>query len=141
MIRINRTTTVPDSDIRFTFSTSSKPGGQNVNKVHTRVTLNFDLAGTSSLSAGQKALIGRKLPGRINQEGIFKVSSQKYRTREANRKAAVARFRELISKALEIEKPRKRTSVPASVRRKRLEDKRRRSLLKKSRMIKKTEDD
>lgn len=129
-IWINSTLSIPESEISFTFSRSSGPGGQNVNKLNTRVTLWFDVAGSPSLSDTQRERILEKLPTRISREGILRVVSQRHRTQKMNRDAATERFAELLREALVQKPPRKKRRVPAGVKRRRLEDKRRRSQIK-----------
>jgi ribosome-associated protein len=130
MIWINSSLSIPESEISFTFSRSSGPGGQNVNKLNTRATLRFDVAGSPSLSDEQRERILERLPTRISREGILRVVSQKHRTQKMNREAATGRFAELLRDALAQRAPRKKRGVPAGVKRRRLEDKRRRSLIK-----------
>jgi len=130
MIIITDDLSIPDGEISLGFSRSSGPGGQNVNKLNTRVTLHFDVARSPSLSDWQRARILEKLATRITREGILRVVSQKHRTQKMNRDAATERFAELIRGALARRRPRRRTGVPAGVKKKRLEDKRRRSRIK-----------
>ncbi len=140
MIEIGPDLYIPDSAIRFAFTTSSKPGGQNVNKVCTRVTLLFDVAGCSSLDEGRKMVIMRRLSGRINLRGVMRVSSQRFRTREANRKAVIARFSELLRESLEKSPVRKRSRAPGRVAEKRIFEKKSRGRLKLARAKPKAED-
>ncbi len=124
---------IAEDELRFTYSRSSGPGGQNVNRVETRVTLLFDVLGSPSLSEGHKRRIASLLATRINKEGILRVVSQRHRTREANRRAARERFEELLAGALKRQRPRRKTRVPRQARRRRLEGKRRRGDLKRLR--------
>ena len=124
---------IAEDELRFTYSRSSGPGGQNVNRVETRVTLLFDVFGSPSLAEGQKRRIASRLATRINKGGILRVVSQRHRTREANRRAAAERFLELLNEALRRQRPRRRTRVPRNARRRRLEGKRRRGELKRLR--------
>jgi len=127
MLRINDDLWIDDDDLRFEFARSSGPGGQNVNKVETKVRLLFDLQGSRSLSSEQLILIEERLATRITKAGILHVSSQRHRTREANRRATIERFVDLLAEALEEDEPRVRTRVPRVQRKRRLESKRRRS--------------
>ncbi|MDP2983401.1 MAG: alternative ribosome rescue aminoacyl-tRNA hydrolase ArfB [Candidatus Latescibacter sp.] len=133
MIEINERTFIPESEINFTFSRSSGPGGQNVNKVNTRATLLFDARNSPSLSEEQKELVLDRLKGRINREGILRVISHRYRTQGENRDAAMTRFAELLHYALERRTVRRETKVPFITRQKRLEEKKRRSEVKRDR--------
>ena len=121
---------IAEEELDFTYSRSSGPGGQNVNRVETRVTLLFDVHGSECLSESQKHRIAGRLATRINREGILRVVSQRHRTREANRRAAVERFEELLTEALKRQRPRRKTRVPRAAKRRRLEGKRRRGELK-----------
>lgn len=133
MIRINKNLSIDENDIIFTFSRSTGPGGQNVNKLNTRATLYFDLAKSRSLTSYDRKRILDKYPSRINTEGIMRVISQKHRTQKANKIAAMERFTELLSEALSKRTPRKKTSVPRSSVEKRLSLKKQRSAIKKQR--------
>ena len=124
---------IPVDDLRFTYSRSGGPGGQHVNRVETRVTLLFDVDASERLSDEQKRVVRRRLATRINKEGAMRVVSQRHRSREANRRAAIERFDELLEEALRPRTPRRKTRVPAATRRRRLEDKRRRGELKRRR--------
>ncbi len=133
MIRVSDDIEIPDSELVFTFSHSSKPGGQNVNKVSTRVTLNFDVANSPSLSDDQRALILSRLGSRISKNGILRISSQKHRTQSANRTAATARLKELMTDAFTPVRHRKKSRRPPSAIERRLDDKKRRGKRKRER--------
>ena len=130
MIEIRDGISISENQLVFKFSRSSGPGGQNVNKVNTRVTLFFDLANSANLSGLQKKRILKQLAGRASKEGVIRVVSQRHRTQKANRIAVVERLQELLNLALETKPIRKKTKVPNSARRKRLEEKKRRSIIK-----------
>ena len=121
---------ISEDQLEFVFSRSSGPGGQNVNKVNTRVTLLFDVGNCEELKGWQKGLIQRKLKGRINKDGVLRVIAQQYRTQPANRKLAIERLQELLTEALKRPKVRKKTKMPRSVKRKRLANKKHRSKTK-----------
>jgi len=124
---------IPLSDLSFSFSRSSGPGGQNVNKVNTRVSLTFDLERSPWLDRRQRARIRSRLGNRINREGILRISAGEQRSQKANREAVLARFRILLQQALREEKERKATRIPARARERRLREKKRRSLVKRLR--------
>jgi ribosome-associated protein len=133
MIEIDDSLVISANEIEYTFSTSSKPGGQNVNKVSSRVTLRFDVGASPSLSDDQRRLILSHLRTRITKDGVLRVMSQKYRSQRANREAALARFVELLRNAIKPRPKRKPTRVPTEVREQRLRDKKKRGLLKRTR--------
>lgn len=132
-IAVNPRLAIPEREVSFETSTSSGPGGQNVNKVETRVTLLFDLAASESLDPEQKETIRDRLATRINKAGVLRVVSQKHRSQSANRQAATERFAALLAEALEQTPPRKKTKPSRTARRRRLRNKRRRSEIKKLR--------
>jgi ribosome-associated protein len=130
MVEINPSLSLPDGELELRTSRSAGPGGQNVNKLETRVTVRFDVAGSPSLSDDQRRRIQERLGTRISKAGVLQVSSQRHRTQAANREAAVARLAGLLAEALEPEAERKPTRMPKAAKRRRLEEKRRRGRLK-----------
>ena len=132
---------IPDAELAFTTSRSSGPGGQNVNKVNSRVTLLFDLDRSPSLLEEQRALIHVRLTGRINKQGVLRVIVQRHRTQLANREEAVRKFADLLHAALLEEEVRVKVSLPKGVNQRRLEEKRLRSRLKRERSAALGEDD
>ena len=133
MIEITNDIFIREDELVFKFSRSGGPGGQNVNKVNTRVTLLFDAAKCESFSDVQRQRILKRLATRANKDGIIRVVSQRYRTQKANRRVAVERLQELLREALKKKAVRRKTRVPKAVKRRRLEEKKRRSLLKQQR--------
>lgn len=133
MIEITDDILIREDDLIFKASRSSGPGGQNINKVNTRITLLFDVLNCGSLSDTQKQQILERLATRANKNGAIRVVSQKFRTQKANRNAAIERLREFLKEALKTRPLRKKTKVPYSAKLRRLGDKRRRSLLKQQR--------
>ncbi len=133
MLEINESTRINEDQFSFQYSRSSGPGGQNVNKLNTRVTLFFDVANCPDMSELQKKRILKKLATRADKNGVLRIVSQKHRTQNANRRTAVERLARLIAAALERKPPRRKTSVPKWAKKKRLEEKSRRSEIKKLR--------
>jgi ribosome-associated protein len=133
MVYVMEALDVPEGELAFTTSRSSGPGGQNVNKVSTRVTLLWSVDESPSLSAEQRDLLHQRLPGRINREGVLRVVSQRHRTQLANREAVVQRFVDLVREALTEAPERIAVAVPRGLNEKRLEEKRRRGRLKRER--------
>lgn len=130
---------IPASELSFSFSRSSGPGGQNVNKVNTRVTLSFDLAHSPSLDERQKAMVGSRLAGRINKHGLLRISGDSCRTQQGNREEVVRRFAVLLRQALHERRPRKKTKVSRRAKERRLAAKKNRGRLKKMRSRKVSE--
>jgi len=140
MIKIAPNTSISEDEITYTFARSTGPGGQNVNKLNTKVTAVFDVSSCENLTPYQKKRILSKLKTRTTNDGLLKVSSQKHRTQKANRTAARDRMIELLTDALKKRKPRKKTTVPRYAKEKRLAEKKRRGAIKKLRQEKVFED-
>jgi ribosome-associated protein len=133
MIEITDGVFISEDELVFKASRSGGPGGQNVNKVNTRITLFFDVAGFVGFSEIQKQRILARLSTRADKNGIIRVVSQKFRTQKANRRTAIERLKELLRGALKTKPVRKKTKVPERARLRRLEEKKRRSMLKRQR--------
>lgn len=132
-LSVNAQLAIPEHEIYFETSTSSGPGGQNVNRVETRVTLLFDVEASESLDSEQKARIRERLATRINKAGVLRVVSQKHRTQSANKQETEERFARLLAEALEEEESRKKTRPTRAAKRRRLKKKRQRSEVKRLR--------
>jgi len=133
MIQVDDRLAIPEDELAFATSRSGGPGGQNVNKLETRVTVRFDLA-SPSLDDEQRARLRERLAGRISRAGVLQVTSQRHRTQAANREAATARLVELLREALAAREPRRPTRPGRAARARRLQDKRRRSRRKRERV-------
>ena len=133
MIAIMAGVEIPETELEFIASRSGGPGGQNVNKVSSRITLRFDLDRTTALNPEQRNRIREKLSSRISKEGVLQISSQRTRSQDLNREDAVARFVELLRDALREEKARVKTKATRSSREERLKEKRIRTSVKQAR--------
>jgi ribosome-associated protein len=97
------------SELAFTTSRSGGPGGQNVNKVSSKVTLQFDVQNSAVLTAGEKQAIYEKLSSRMTREGVLILTAQETRSQIQNKELVLAKFEKLLNKALEKKKARKPT--------------------------------
>jgi ribosome-associated protein len=124
---------IKEDELVFKASRSSGPGGQNVNKLNTKISLFLNIKDSTSFSDSQKELILKRLAGRIDKYGFIRIVSQKFRSQQANKIAAVERLQKLLSDALKVETVRKKTKVTYASKQKRLERKKYKSKLKKQR--------
>ncbi len=141
MIQITERVSIAVEELQFTASHSGGPGGQNVNKTSTRVTLWFDVVNSTSLSTEQKGLILQRLSNRIGKDGVLRVISQQTRSQAENKELAVGRFVELMQEALRRVPIRKKTRVSKAAKLRRLEEKKQHSRLKDRRSEKARVDD
>ena len=123
---------VPEQLLRATTSRSGGPGGQNVNKVESRVTIEVDVDALP-LADAQKQLVRARLAGRISRAGALRVTSQAERSQLLNRDRALARMEELLRDALAEREIRKPTRTPHAQKRRRLDEKKRRGETKRLR--------
>lgn len=117
-------------EITFQTTRSGGKGGQNVNKVETAVIGYFNVTASQILNEEQKLLVTEKLSNRINNEGMFFVKSQTYRTQLENKDEVIRKMNELVTKALEKKKKRKPTRISKAVKEKRLELKKKKGEIK-----------
>lgn len=132
-VRVREDLVIPESELEARATRAGGPGGQNVNKVSTRIELRFDVAASEVLSAEQKRRIRARLRTRTNRAGVLRVVSQKHRTRAQNERAARLRLAELLREALHVQRVRRPTRPTRASQARRIEDKRRRSATKRDR--------
>ena len=122
-----------NSELQFFTSRSSGPGGQNVNKVNSKVEVHFNVRNSSLLEDDEKGFIQKKLESKITSEGILVVVSQRDRSQLTNKEDAINKLYALINKALKPERPRRATKPTRSSVEKRLNSKKIKSLIKQAR--------
>jgi ribosome-associated protein len=122
-----------ENEFKFKTSRSGGPGGQNVNKVNTKVELRFKIVLSELLTDNEKNLLFEKLKNRINSDGELIIVSQSERSQVKNKKDVEDKFYFLVSKALTIPKTRKATIPTFSSKLNRLEDKKKHGSIKKTR--------
>ena len=122
--------TIPDDELTFRAARAGGPGGQHVNKTSTKIEALWDVSQSESVSNTQRRRIMDKLSNRIDTSGRLRVAAGERRSQLQNRAAAVERMNELVSQALHVPKPRRKTKPPARARENRLAAKKKRSDLK-----------
>jgi ribosome-associated protein len=140
-VRVNRRLVIPSNELEERFSTSSGPGGQHANKASTRAELVWNVETSSVLGPRQRARIQTRLARRLDSNGVLRVASEKHRSQLRNREEARKRLVELVDNALKVERARVKTKPTKAGKERRLQQKRRRSEIKRTRRATHSNDD
>jgi ribosome-associated protein len=132
-LRIDSGLTIPASELSWTAVRSSGPGGQNVNKVASKVELRFSLARSAVLAAPVKARLRAAAGKRVNAEGELCIVSQRSRDQQRNLSDTLEKLRTLVLAALEVPKPRRPTRPTRASQTRRIEQKQRQASKKRLR--------
>ncbi len=132
-LEINDSLSIPIREFKFSYSRSPGPGGQNVNKVNTKVTLRWNISTTPSLPDPVRQRLREQNARRINNDGELILTSHRYRDQGRNIADVLNKLRELVQEAAKRPTPRKKTKPTRSSQRRRIENKRRLSEKKQSR--------
>lgn len=135
VLQITSALSIPFSELHFRTSRSSGPGGQNVNKLETKVELFFDIGRSAALSDEQKNTVRRFLEARIDVEGLLHVSSQRSRSQWENKELAIEKFAALLRAALKPRKKRVATGATRASKERRLQSKKKHGQKKKIRTL------
>lgn len=130
---VDEAISVPISELKIAAVRSSGPGGQNVNKVSSQIQLRWNVTETSALPEDVRERFVHQQRRRINRDGIFQLTSQRFRDQGKNREDCLDRLRDLLEKAAVVPEKRKKTRVPRRVKETRLREKRARSEKKRDR--------
>lgn len=133
MLRVNDRISIPYTELNFTFARSGGPGGQNVNKVNSKVTLRWDIVKSPTLPADVLARFRAKYHRRITKDGDLVMTSQRYRDQGRNVADCLEKLRELLLEVAVTPRTRRPTRRTKGSVQRRLNDKRRRSDKKQSR--------
>ena len=133
MLTISSTITIPDEDLRFSFSRSGGPGGQNVNKVNSKATLHFSVRHSACLSPGMRERFAQKFGSRLTNDGDVVITSQESRDQPKNVDSCLEKLRQMILEVLHPPKKRRATKPTKGSKRRRVEAKKRRSQVKEGR--------
>ena len=132
-LHIQNGVTIPGHELEFQASLSSGPGGQHVNKTHSRITLRWHLESSEALSDPQRTYLRTRIANRITNAGFVVVHCDKHRQQRRNMQGAREQLKELIYNGLQRPKKRRPTKPTRASQRKRVDNKKKRGDLKKNR--------
>jgi len=130
---VNARLVLPAEELSIAFTRSGGPGGQNVNKVATRVQLRFSIAESKVLGETRRARLTERLSSRLTREGELLITSSRHRERERNIEDARERMAEVLREALQVQKKRRATKPTRGSKKRRLDTKRQRGQVKRDR--------
>lgn len=120
-------------EVAYKTSRSGGKGGQNVNKVSSKVELLFSIADSALFNDNEKQRLTEKLSGRLNKDGYVQIVCDEERSQYLNKAKAIERLTHILTRALAVQKPRKATKPSKQAKAKRLEEKKQQSAKKESR--------
>jgi ribosome-associated protein len=124
---------IPGSELWFTASRAGGPGGQHVNKTSTRVTLHWNLSETGALTPAQKRRAMTRLASRLTKDGVLQIHVDDSRSQKTNRELGRERLADLVRFAIKAPKKRIPTKASKAAKRRRMEEKARKSKIKRLR--------
>jgi ribosome-associated protein len=133
MLVIDGSWTIPEEDLELSYVRSSGPGGQNVNKVSTKVELRFRLSQCSALSLAQKRRLVAAFAGRVTRAGDIVLTSDRFRSQSRNQEDVLDRLARMIRKIRHAPKRRIATKPTRASKQRRVKEKRHRGELKRQR--------
>jgi len=132
-IRVSDSVVIPRDELTFRATRSGGPGGQHVNTSSTRIELVWNVATSQSVTGAQRSHLMKRLASRLDSAGELRIVAQDERSQLRNRDAAIARFRDVVARALVVPKLRKPTRPSRAAKAARLDDKKKRGALKRER--------